>query len=168
MRFRTLTVPLALMLLALTVLVAFGAGAAFGAQEPAAGPGNPAPPVLRLSLAEAIRRALDEGTAAQLATERVGEAEARALEAHSVLEPQVSAGGQLANETFNLATFGFSQPGLPNVTPPFNVVDTHLTVAMNIIDLAAKRWPGPAARGHLAPAKAAPAASSRKPQPASR
>jgi hypothetical protein len=27
-----------------------------------------------------------------------------------------------------------------------------------------KRWPGPAARGHLAPKKAPPPASSRKPQ----
>src|SRR3954451_17492742 len=131
MRFRTLAL---LAMTAITALiVAGGAAAAWAEQAPAI---NQAPAVIRLSLAEAIRRALDEGTATQLATERVGEAEARAVEAHSVLEPQVSAGGQLANETFNLATFGFSQPGLPNVTPPFNVVDTHLTVAMNIIDLA--------------------------------
>ncbi|MFY9820477.1 MAG: TolC family protein [Thermoanaerobaculia bacterium] len=145
MRFRTLTVPLALALLALAVLVAFSAGAAWGEQEPATAQAGQtvqagqAPAVLRLSLTEAIRRALDEGTAAQLATERVGDAEARALEARSALLPQISAGGQLSNQTLNLATFGLTLPGIPLVTPPFNVVDTHITVAMNIIDLAAKR-----------------------------
>lgn len=95
---------------------------------------------LRLTLADAIRRALDEGTAVRLATSRITGAEARAQEARSALQPQLSAGSQLANESINLATFGFTPPpGEPNVTPPFNVVDFHLTAAMNIIDLAARR-----------------------------
>jgi outer membrane protein len=95
---------------------------------------------LRLTLADAIRRALDEGTAVRLATSRVTAAEARALEARSGLQPQLSAGGQLANNTINFATFGFTPPpGQANVTPPFNVVDVHLTAAMNVIDLAARR-----------------------------
>ena len=38
-------------------------------------------------------------------------AEAQAQEARSALQPQLSAGGQLANETINLATFGFTVPG---------------------------------------------------------
>ena len=123
-----------------TLAVAGGAGAARGEQVPAAGPAaEQAPLVIRLSLAEAIRRALDEGTAAQLATERVGDAEARAQEARSALQPQLSAGGQLSNQTLNLATFGLTLPGVPLVTPPFNVVDVHITAAMNIIDLAAKK-----------------------------
>lgn len=138
MRFRTL--PVLAMLAALTLAVAGGAGAARGEQVPAAGqtPDQP-PPVIRLSLTEAIRRALDEGTSTQLATERVGDAEARAQEARSALLPQLSAGGQLSNQTLNLATFGLTLPGVPLVTPPFNVVDVHITAAMNIIDLAAKR-----------------------------
>src|SRR6185436_13463739 len=95
---------------------------------------------LRLSLSEAIRRALDEGTAARIATARIGEAEARALEARSVFQPQVSAGTLTANESLNLQTFGFQPaPGEPPVVGPFNVVDAHLTVAMNVIDLAARR-----------------------------
>jgi outer membrane protein TolC len=128
MRFRTLAVLA--MLATLALAVAGGAGAARAEQ---------APQVIRLSLAEAIRRALDEGTAAQLATERVGDAEARAQEARSALQPQLSAGGQLSNQTLNLATFGLTLPGVPLVTPPFNVVDVHITAAMNVIDLAAKR-----------------------------
>ncbi|HEV7509504.1 MAG TPA: TolC family protein [Thermoanaerobaculia bacterium] len=138
MRFRTLAVLA--MLATMALAVAGGAGAARGEQAPAAGPApEQAPPVIRLSVAEAIRRALDEGTAAQLATERVGDAEARAQEARSALQPQLSAGGQLSNQTLNLATFGLTLPGVPLVTPPFNVVDVHITAAMNIIDLAAKR-----------------------------
>jgi outer membrane protein len=117
--------PILPALLALVLIVA----APGFAQEP-----------LRLTLADAIRRALDEGTAARLATSRITLAEARAQEARSALQPQLSAGGQLANNSINLATFGFTPPpGEPNVTPPFNVVDVHLTAAMNIIDLAARR-----------------------------
>jgi len=94
---------------------------------------------VRLSLADAIGRALDTGTAVRIATTSTREAEARALEARSALQPQLGAGGQLANETINLATFGFSVPGQPNVTDPFNVVDAHISFAMNVIDFAAKR-----------------------------
>jgi outer membrane protein TolC len=100
-----------------------------GAQEP-----------LRLSLADAIRRALDEGTAARIATSRVTEAEAQARLAGSVLQPQVSAGTLTANESINLETFGFTPPpGEPPVAGPFNVVDAHVTMAMNLIDVAARR-----------------------------
>ncbi|HEX4966153.1 MAG TPA: TolC family protein [Thermoanaerobaculia bacterium] len=130
MKFRVLGLLLPLLL---------SAGMALGEPQEPAPPAVQGQPVLRLSLADAIRRALDDGTAARLATERVGEAEARAQEARSALQPQLSAGSQVANETLNLATFGFSLPGVPNVTPPFNVVDVHVTVAMNVIDLAAKR-----------------------------
>ncbi len=98
-----------------------------------------APPPVRLSLADAITRALDAGTAVRIATTSTRVAEAQAQEARSALRPQLSAGGQLANETINLATFGFTVPGQPNVTDPFNVVDVHLTLAMNIIDFAARR-----------------------------
>ncbi len=95
---------------------------------------------LRLSLPDAVHRALDEGTAVRIATTGTREAEARAQEARSALQPQLSGGLQLANESINLATFGFTPPpGEPNVTPPFNVVDAHLTFAMNVIDLAARR-----------------------------
>jgi preprotein translocase subunit SecF len=41
-------------------------------------------------------------------------------------------------------------------------------IASPLLMAIEKRWPGPAARGHLAPAKATPPSSSRKPQPAGR
>jgi outer membrane protein len=107
---------------------------------PSWGQGTAAPEAtVRISLNDAISRALDTGTAVRIASTSTREAEARAQEARSALQPQVSLGGQLANESINLATFGFSVPGEPNVTPPFNVIDTHVTLAMNIIDFAARR-----------------------------
>ncbi|MFL6194424.1 MAG: TolC family protein, partial [Thermoanaerobaculia bacterium] len=113
----------------LAALLALGAAAPAMAQQ-----------TERISLSDAIRRALDAGTAVRIATTGTREAEARALEARSALQPQLSGGLQLANESINLATFGFTPPpGEPNVTPPFNVVDAHITLAMNIIDFAARR-----------------------------
>ncbi len=100
---------------------------------------GPAEGTIRLSLADAIARALDTGTAIRIATTSTRVAEAQAQEARSALLPQLSLGGQLANETINLATFGFTLPGVPNVTPAFNIVDAHVNFAMTIIDLAAKR-----------------------------
>ncbi len=41
-------------------------------------------------------------------------------------------------------------------------------IASPLLMAIEKRWPGPAARGHLAPTKATPPSSSRKPQPAGR
>jgi outer membrane protein len=98
-----------------------------------------APPPIRLSLADAVSRALDAGTAVRIATTSTRVAEAQAQDARSYLEPQLAAGGQVANETINLATFGFTLPGVPNVTPPFYIIDAHISFAMNIIDVAARR-----------------------------
>ena len=63
-----------------------------------------------LSLADAISRALDTGTAVRIATTSTRVAEAQAQEARSALRPQLSAGGQLANETINLATLASPSP----------------------------------------------------------
>jgi outer membrane protein TolC len=106
---------------------------------PSWGQGAAPEATVRISLNDAISRALDTGTAVRIASTSTREAQARAQEARSALQPQLSLGGQLANESINLATFGFSVPGQPNVTPPFNVIDTHVNLAMNIIDFAARR-----------------------------
>jgi outer membrane protein TolC len=124
---------------ALLALLALGTAGQGAAQEAAQGTAPAAPAPVRLSLADAISRALDAGTAVRIATTSTRLAEAQALEARSALQPQLSGGAQLANETINLATFGFTVPGQPNVTPPFNVIDAHISLAMNIIDFAARR-----------------------------
>jgi outer membrane protein TolC len=94
---------------------------------------------LRLSLADAVQRALREGTQAQLARsadERARIARAEALEA---LFPQ--ADGRLIrySQSINLQTFGFSIPGQPPVVGPFNVTDAQLSAAMHIFNWAAIR-----------------------------
>jgi len=103
----------------------------FAAAAPAA--------TLRLSLGDAVDRALADGTAARLAQVRVEETGARAREARSTLFPRLD--GQVAdsNQVINLATFGFTPPGISPVVGPFNVFDARVTAAVLIVDLAARR-----------------------------
>jgi outer membrane protein TolC len=94
---------------------------------------------LRLSLPDAIARALSSGTQADLARsagERAGIAQREALGA---LLPQVDARLQRYSQSINLATFGFSLPGQPPVVGPFNVTDAQIAAAMQIFNLAALR-----------------------------
>lgn len=123
-----------------TLALALGLAALAAPARGQAPEAAPASAPLRLSLAEAVRLALDEGTAARIAATRTDEAAARALEARSALLPQLSFGGLASSQSLNLATFGFpSAPGESPVVGPFNVVDAHLTLAMNVIDVAARR-----------------------------
>jgi outer membrane protein len=106
----------------------------------AAVPGVPvAAEPLRLSLADAIGRALSEGTAARLAGLSVQSAQNRAGQALSALRPQAGGEVRVASDMVNLKTFGFSGPGFPDVIGPFNVVDARVNVAWDVINLAARR-----------------------------
>lgn len=99
-----------------------------------------APPV-SLTVREAVGRALSEGTAARLASERVTQSRAEAVRAQSGLLPRIDTEVQDYNQILNLKTFGFSLPGLPGTVGPFNVFDAHLRVASRIVDVAAyRRW----------------------------
>ena len=94
---------------------------------------------LRLSLREAVARALSDGTAARIAAEQVDVSRAQAGQALSALLPQVTGQVQDANEILNLKTFGLSIPGFPTLVGPFNVFDAHVTLATQLIDVAAYR-----------------------------
>lgn len=94
---------------------------------------------LKLSLRDAVARALSDGTAARIATERVDVSRAQADQARSALLPQVSGQVQDYNQVLNLKTFGLTLPGFPSVVGPFNVFDAHVTLAAQLIDLAARR-----------------------------
>src|SRR5262245_13146679 len=63
---------------------------------------------LHLSLREAVGRALSDGTAVRIATERIDRSQAQANQARSALLPQVS--GQVVdyNQVLNLKTFGLT------------------------------------------------------------
>jgi outer membrane protein TolC len=105
-----------------------------------AGATETAPPqTLSLTLAEAIRGALGEGSSARLARSAAERAEITRREALSGLLPQASASLMRYNESLNLATFGFSLPGQPPVIGPFNVTDAQITAAVQLFNLAALR-----------------------------
>jgi outer membrane protein len=94
---------------------------------------------IRLSLNEAVRLALQNSAAPQLA--RSNEERARALvsAARSGLLPEAQARLLRYNQSINLATFGFTIPGQPVVIGPFNVTDAQIAAAMNLFDLSALR-----------------------------
>lgn len=94
---------------------------------------------VKLSLREAMARALSDGTTARLAIVKVDQARNQQLLAHSALMPHLDGSIQEANEEINLATFGFTLPGFPPVVGPFNLFDAHITAAMNVIATAARK-----------------------------
>jgi outer membrane protein len=116
------------------VLVLAASGMA-SAQEPAREPIT----TLRLSLSEAVTRALSDAASTRLATLAVSLSQARADQALSALRPQVGGELRVASDMVNLKTFGFAAPGFPTVVGPFDVVDAHVTAAWDVINFAARR-----------------------------
>jgi outer membrane protein len=94
---------------------------------------------LRLTLGDAIRRALGTGTQAELARSNEELARIARSEALNALLPQADAKLMRYNQSINLATFGFSLPGQPPVVGPFNVTDAQLAAAVQIFNIAALR-----------------------------
>lgn len=94
---------------------------------------------LRLSLADAIGQALSDAAAARLAATEITHAESAVDEARAALRPQVSAGLLTANQSINFETFGFTPPGLSPLVPPFWVFDGHITAAMNVLQISARK-----------------------------
>jgi len=94
---------------------------------------------LRLSLADAVQRALREGTQAQLARSSEERARISRTEALDALFPQADARVVRYNQSINLQTFGFTIPGQPPVVGPFNVTDAQLAAALQLFNLAAIR-----------------------------
>lgn len=94
---------------------------------------------MRLSLADAVHRALSAGTQAQLARTAEERARIARLEAFENLLPQADARLIRYNQSINLQTFGFTIPGQPPVVGPFNVTDAQISAAMQLFNLAALR-----------------------------
>lgn len=94
---------------------------------------------LRLNLGDAIRMALGTGTQAELARSNEQLARIARSEALNALLPQADARLVQYSQSINLATFGFSLPGLPPVVGPFNVTDAQLAAAVQVFNLAALR-----------------------------
>jgi outer membrane protein len=94
---------------------------------------------LELSLRDAIQMALTDGTAARLARLQVEGATARAESAHSALLPRLGAELSESYKTTDVASFGFSFPGVPRRIGPFSFYDARINAAVSVIDLAARR-----------------------------
>src|SRR3954469_542730 len=94
---------------------------------------------LRLTLGDAIRMALGTGTQAELARSNEELARIARSEALNALLPQADAKLMRYNQSINLATFGFTLPGVPPVVGPFNVTDAQLATAVQVFNIAALR-----------------------------
>ncbi|HEY7112785.1 MAG TPA: TolC family protein [Thermoanaerobaculia bacterium] len=94
---------------------------------------------IRLSLKEAVARALSDGTAARIASERIDVSRYQAHQARAALLPQVGVETVGTNQSINLQSFGLVIPGFPTVIPPFSFLDAHARIALDVVDVAARR-----------------------------
>jgi outer membrane protein len=96
-----------------------------------------------LSLAEAVRLAVENNLATLSARERTREAEGLRTESRAGLLPNVSAAAYQASVTQNLAALGFQPGTFPGITNtfigPFNNFDARVRLAQSIFDLSAIR-----------------------------
>jgi outer membrane protein len=95
---------------------------------------GPAP--LRLSFAEAVRRAAGEAPAVELAGLRTDEALARVRQARGALLPSLSFAGGWLNRNFNSKAQGISFPGVPTIIGPFNAYDARFRVSQTLLDFS--------------------------------
>lgn len=106
------------------------------------------PPVLQLSLKQAVELALapEGSTRVKLAEEALKEAESQANQARAALLPDFESYAQEENETSNLKAYGFQFssipiPGfvIPTFVGPFNVIDVRASVNQNVFDFSTIR-----------------------------
>ena len=99
--------------------------------------GSPSSEPLALSLGEAIQRGLEHNLAVLLDEQRVHDAEGRRWQALTSVLPTVSGSLSATREKINLAAFGFTAPGIPQLVGPFNVYDARLRLSQPLVDLSA-------------------------------
>ncbi len=102
-------------------------------------PGGATTEPLRLTIADAIFRALEANLSILTARQDERHAEGTRAVAQSAFAPNISGGLTDDWQTFNLAVFGFPRPaGVPPVVGPFNVFDVRLSVEQAVWDLKAR------------------------------
>jgi outer membrane protein TolC len=112
-----------------------------------------APAPLRLSFADAVRRAAGEAPAVEVAGLRTDAATARVRQARAALLPSLGVSASWANRDFNSKAQGISFPGVPTIIGPFNSYDGRVRVTQTLFDPAALARVG-AARGLVTSASA--------------
>ncbi len=98
-------------------------------------PAGAAPFQGRLSLADAVQRALGANLGAVNAGQALRQAKAQERVARSPLMPNVSAYMRENVLQNNLAAFGFNFPGLPSVVGPFGYFDFRASVQQSVADM---------------------------------
>ncbi len=91
-------------------------------------------PPLRLSLKEAIQRALDENHSLQASKLKINEQQSVYDQVRSGYLPQVSVVASQAREKVNYSAEGISFPGL-SISNEFNSFDAYLQVTQNVFNL---------------------------------
>ena len=92
---------------------------------------------IALSLTEAIGRGLRYNLGAILGGAAVSGAESARKEALADLLPQLRAGVLESRQKINLAAYGFTGPGIPQIVGPFNLFDARVYLQQTILDLRA-------------------------------
>ena len=92
---------------------------------------------IALSLSEAIERGLRYNLGSILSGAATAGAEGARSEARADLLPQLRAGVVESRQKVNLAAYGFSTPGVPEIVGPFNVFDARAYIQQTILDLKA-------------------------------
>jgi outer membrane protein len=95
-----------------------------------------APTPLRLSFAEAVRRAAGTAPAVELAGLRTDEATARVRQARSAFLPSLSVGAAWLNRDFNSKAQGISFPGVPTIIGPFTAYDARVRASQTLLDFS--------------------------------
>lgn len=92
---------------------------------------------LPLSLAEAITRGLRQNLAPLLASDVSEQTRAQHLSQLAALLPSVEASAGEVRQKINLAAFGFSFPGAPQIVGPFNVFQASAAAHVPLLNLSA-------------------------------
>jgi len=95
-----------------------------------------APAPVRLSFAEAVRRASGEAPAVELAGLRTDEAEARVRQTRGALLPSLSFAGGWVDRNFNSKAQGIAFPGVPTIIGPFSAYDARFRVSQTLLDFS--------------------------------
>jgi outer membrane protein TolC len=91
---------------------------------------------VRLSFAEAVRRAAREAPAVQIAGLRTDEAQARVRQARGALLPSLSLTGAWLDRSFNPRAQGIGFPGVPPIIGPFTAYDARFRVTQTLVDFS--------------------------------
>ncbi len=92
---------------------------------------------IALSLTEAIERGLRYNLGSILGGTAVTGAEGARKEALADLLPQVRASVLESRQIINLAAYGFTGPGIPQLVGPFNLFDARVYLQQTVLDLKA-------------------------------